>query len=61
MEIKLIVKKIEDKEILFIDNKNKEISLPKYFLDNNIKVGEILYFSLNKNRAKDILNEILNP
>ena len=61
MEFKLTVIKIEKDQVFLKDEKNTEIKLPKYLLSKNLKISEILYFSLSENRAKDILNEILNP
>jgi hypothetical protein len=61
MNIKFIIKEIKDKEVVLEDEKNNLVSWPKHLLPNDLKIGTIFYFNINKNRAKDILNEILNP
>lgn len=61
MEIKLTVKQIKGDEVLLKDENNQIVKWPLNMLPHNPKPGEVFYFNINKNRAKDILNEILNP
>lgn len=61
MEIKLTVKLIKGNEVLLKDENNQIVKWPLNMLPHNPKLTEVFYFNINKNRAKDILNEILNP
>ncbi len=61
MDTQLTITEIKDNQAFLKDEKNNIFKWPISQLPKNQKVGDILYFSINRNQAKDILNEILNP
>jgi len=70
MKIELTIDRFEEEVAVLKTNDDIIINWPKDKLPENIQEGSILYLSIsidkqkevnNKNLAKDILNEILDP
>ncbi|MBU4216438.1 DUF3006 domain-containing protein [Candidatus Parcubacteria bacterium] len=70
MEEKITIDRFEDDKAVLKTSDNKTIIWPTKKLPENIKEGDVLLFTIqtenektirNKELAKTILNEILNP
>lgn len=70
MEEKITIDRFEDDKAVLKTSDNKTIIWPTKKLPENVKEGDILLFTIqtenekttkNKELAKTILNEILNP
>lgn len=60
MEIEFKIIDIKN-NLYVLKNDDDIINWPKKLLPKEKKVGDTVCFDIDKDRAKDILNEILNP
>ncbi len=56
---KLKIKEILNAKVILEDEEYNLIYWPKDKMPKNIKINDIINFSVNENISKDILNEIL--
>lgn len=70
MIIKFTIDRFENNQAVLIDEQGKTVVWPKNKLPDNLREGSALNFEImeakgleekNKQTAKDILNEIINP